>query len=224
MRGVFVTGTGTGTGKTIVAASIAAALRARNEPVMAFKPIITGTDEPPGPFGRDHELLAKAVASGRPSRVCRHLYRASVSPHFAAELEGRRVEPAELQPRVHAHEILICEGVGGFLVPLTKDYLVRDLAVELGLPVVIATHPDLGTINHALLTVDAVRGAGLAAAGIVMTPWPAQPSRMQESNREAIERLSGVTVSTLREITPLELADAGAELPLDDFLAAGPTA
>ena len=69
--------------------------------------------------------------------------------------------------------MLVCEGVGGLLVPLTPGYLVRDLALDLGLPVVVAARTGLGTINHTLLTVEAARAAGLSVAGVVMTPWPA---------------------------------------------------
>jgi dethiobiotin synthetase len=82
-------------------------------------------------------------------------------------------------------------------VPLRVDYLVRDFAVDLAMPVVIAVSPGLGTINHTLLTVEAVRQANLAPAAVVLTPWPAEPSRMERSNRETIERLGSVPVAAL---------------------------
>ena len=91
----------------------------------------------------------------------------------------------------------MAEGVGGLLVPLTPGYLVRDLAVDLGLPVVIAARTGLGTINHTLLTVEAARAAGLEVAGVVMTPWPATPEPIEVSNVETVERLSGVQVTGL---------------------------
>ena len=115
----------------------------------------------------------------------------------------------------------MCEGVGGLMVPLTPGYLVRDLAVDLGLPLVIAAHTGLGTINHALLTVEAARAAGLRVAGIVMTPWPAEPEPIESSNRSTVERLAGVAVSGLPPATPGTLAEAGASLPLDDWLDPG---
>ena len=92
---------------------------------------------------------------------------------------------------------MIAEGVGGLLVPLAPDYLVRDLARDLGLPLVIAARPGLGTINHTLLTLEAARAAGLRVAGVVMTPWPEQPSAMEDANRETIARLGDVEVATL---------------------------
>ncbi len=103
--------------------------------------------------------------------------------------------------------MLVVEGVGGWLVPLTSDYLLRDFACDLGLPVVIAASPGLGTINHALLTVEAVRSAGLEVAALVLTPWPDQPSVVERSNRETIERLGGVSVNTLPH---LELSEPSA--------------
>ena len=92
----------------------------------------------------------------------------------------------------------MCEGVGGFLVPLAPDYLVRNLAQELKLPVVIAASPGLGTINHTLLTLEAVRSAGLEALSVVLTPWPAVPGDLERSNLESISRLGEVTVTDIR--------------------------
>jgi dethiobiotin synthetase len=90
------------------------------------------------------------------------------------------------------------------LVPLADDYLVRDLAVDLGLPLVVAAAPGLGTINHTLLTVEAARAAGLEVAAIVLSPWPEQPTEIERSNRETIAALGDVRVETLPR---LALAD-----------------
>ena len=90
------------------------------------------------------------------------------------------------------------------MVPLSADYLVRDLAADLGLPVVIAASPGLGTINHSLLTLAAIREARLDPAAVVLTPWPAEPNAMQRSNRETIARLGEVEVLVLPE---LDLSD-----------------
>lgn len=219
MRGVFVTGTDTEVGKSVVAASICAALAARGERVAAFKPVVTGLDEEPGELGRDHELLASAANSGQtPDEVAPYRFGPPVSPHLAAELAGVTIEPAELVAAARAHELVVCEGVGGLLVPITPGYLVRDLAVDLALPVVIAARPGLGTINHSLLTVEAARATGLRVAGVVMTPWPEEPTPMERSNRATVEQLGRVAVSGLPRTTPDALAAAGAGLPLDDWL------
>ena len=219
MRGVFVTGTDTEVGKSVVAASICAALAATGERVAAFKPVVTGLDDEPGPFGYDHELLASAAnAEQTPEDVAPYRFGPPVSPHLAAELAGELIEPAHLLQVARAHELLVAEGVGGLLVPITTGYLVRDLAIDLGLPVVVAARTGLGTINHTLLTVEAARTAGVKVAGVVMTPWPEEPADIERSNRETIERLSGVAVSGLPPTDRDRLADAGASLPLGDWL------
>ena len=231
MRGLFVTGTDTEVGKSVVAASICAALAARGERVAAFKPVVTGLDEEPGEFGRDHELLAAAANAGQsPSDVTPHTFGPAVSPHLAAEMAGMTLEPRELveaareQARVAGKEaagedaILVCEGVGGLLVPITPGYLVRDLAIDLALPVVVAARPGLGTISHTLLTVEAARAGGLTVAAVVMTPWPDDPSPMERSNRDTIARLGDVNVMGLPRTTPGGLAEAGAELPVEEWV------
>jgi dethiobiotin synthetase len=222
-RGVFVLGTDTGVGKTVVAGAICAALAARGERVAAFKPVVTGTDEPPEDgWPRDHELLASVASAGQaPDDVTPYTFGPPLSPHYAAELAGTRVETERLiaafADAVFETDAIVCEGVGGAFVPLSLDCSVLDLAADLGLPVVVVARTGLGTINHALLTVAAVRATGLEVAGIVMTPW-SDPEPIETSNRETIERLSGVHVSALRPTTPDTLAAAGAALPLDDWL------
>jgi len=114
-------------------------------------------------------------------------------------------------------ETLIVEGVGGLLVPLTREHTVRDLAAALGLRLVIAARPGLGTINHTLLTLEAARAAHLSVAGVVITPWPDDPQVMVRSNRETIARLGRVDVATLPHLpdgSPASLAAGGAALPL----------
>jgi dethiobiotin synthetase len=223
LRGVFVTGTGTEVGKSVVAASVCAALAARGERVAAFKPVVTGLDEAPGEFGRDHELLAEAASAGQsPSDVTPYVFGPAVSPHLAAELAGITIEPGELveaaREQAGAAGSLVCEGVGGLMVPITPGYLVRDLALDLALPVVIAARPGLGTINHTLLTVEAARAGGLTTAAVVITPWPAEPTAMELSNRDTIARLGDVSVTGLPRTAPDRLPKAGAVLPLDDWL------
>ena len=205
----------------MVAAALCAALVERGDAVTAFKPVVTGLDEPAEEWPRDHELLARA-GGGRqsPEQVAPYRFGPPVSPHYAAELAGETIDPAHLvaAARAAGEGPLIAEGVGGLLVPITPGYLVRDLAIELGLPVLIAARTGLGTINHTLLTVEAARTAGLKVAGVVMTPWPGEPSEMERSNRASVERLADVQVSGLPPTTPERHAEAGESLPLDDWL------
>ena len=224
VRGLFVTGTGTGVGKTVLSAALLAALVADGERVSAHKPVVTGVDDPPGEWPPDHELLAR-VAGMTPEQVAPLRYGPAVSPHLAAELAGeRRIDPerivATAQDALRSADargaVMIVEGVGGLLVPLAEDFTVRDLAARLGLPLLIAASPGLGTINHTLLTLAAARAAELEVRAVVLTPWPERPAAMEESNRATIARLGDVEVATLPRVLSAEsaaLADAGARLP-----------
>jgi dethiobiotin synthetase len=227
LRGLFVTGTDTGVGKTILSAALVAAIAAEGEPVQAYKPVVSGLDEPPASaWPQDHELLA-AMAGMAPEEVTPLRYGPGLSPHLAASLAGERIDPARLIEHAHALArtgTLIVEGIGGLLVPLSEDFTVRDLAVELGLPLLIAARPGLGTINHTLLTLQAARAAKLDVRAVVFTPWPAHPSPMELSNRGTIERMGKVEVAGLAPIarpSRTELAQVGAELPWRRWLSDG---
>lgn len=224
MRGLFVTGTGTGVGKTILSAALLAAMRAADEPVRAHKPVVTGLAEPPDAWPPDHELLALA-AGMTAEEVAPLRFGPAVSPHLAGSLASEQIDAVALVERARAtasaDETLIVEGVGGLLVPLTDKFTVRDLAVELALPLLITAQPGLGTINHTLLTIEAARAANLDIAAVVLTPWPSEPSPMERSNRETIARIGAVEVATLQEISSADipaLASAGGRLPWRDWL------
>lgn len=202
LRGRFVTGTGTGVGKTVVAAVIARALAGAGNRVAVFKPAVTGLDEGGEP---DHALLRRAAASAQSdAEIAPYRYGPPMSPHLAAALAGEKIDPQRLIETARAAaagaDALVCEGVGGLLVPLTDGYLVRDLAAALDLPVVVVAPPGLGTINHTLLTLEAARSAGLEVQAVVLTPWPEDPSPVEASNRETIAALGAVQVEVLPRI------------------------
>ncbi len=211
--GVFVTGTGTEVGKTVVAAVIAHMAVSQGRSVNVFKPAVTGLGEyrervlaePVWASANqlpDHLLLRLAAGSDQSEdEVSPYRYGPAASPQLAAAMIGEEIDPAALITAARAArvgaDLLVCEGIGGFLVPLTPGYLVRDFARELGLPVVIAASPALGTINHTLLTVESVRAAGLEPISVVLTPWPQVPDEVERNGRATIARLGGVAVQTL---------------------------
>jgi dethiobiotin synthetase len=225
LRGFFVTGTGTEVGKTVVAAVLARTLTEKGERVAVFKPAVTGLDEFAGdglsgddasaPLS-DHELLRLAAGSKQSDdEIAPYRYGPPASPHLAAAQAGEEIDPERLrtvaQAAAETADVLVCEGVGGLLVPLAwrlppamrekgADYLVRDLAVDLRLPVIVAASPGLGTINHTLLTLEAARAAGLPVTAVVLTPWPEEPSAIERSNLETIEDLGEVSVRTLPQL------------------------
>ncbi|HEY5196396.1 MAG TPA: dethiobiotin synthase [Solirubrobacteraceae bacterium] len=228
VRGCLVTGTDTGVGKTVLASAIVAGLVARGLRVAAHKPVLTGLDDAvPGVLG-DHELLA-GCAGMDPDEVAPIRFGPAVSPHLAATLAGQEIDVPAIVARVTAiragadagADAVVVEGVGGLLVPLAPGWDVRAFARALGLPVVIAARPGLGTINHTLLTLEAARSAGLDVRGVVLTPWPHPPGVVEQSNRETIEALGRVEVVALGLVDPLTragLARAGAVLPLDAWI------
>jgi dethiobiotin synthetase len=248
MRGLFVTGTDTGVGKTVLSAALVATLSAAGEPVRAFKPVVTGLDAPAsgldapasgldapasgldapatggGGWPADHVLLGMAAGMA-PEEVAPLRFAPAVSPHLAAAMAGEQIEPelllAAARSSVRHDETLIAEGVGGLLVPLREDYSVCDFALALGLPVLIAARPGLGTINHALLTLNVARAAGLDVRAVVLTPWPDEPTPLVRSNRDTIAGIGEVEVRTLRRIASPELSElarAGGELPWQRWL------
>jgi dethiobiotin synthetase len=225
VTGLFVTGTDTGVGKSVLAAAIVAGLTARGVDTRALKPVMTGIEAPPEEgWPPDHVLLA-SVSGCEPEEVVTQGYGPAVSPHLAAELEDRPIEPAAVVRAVATaaseHEVVIVEGVGGLLVPLNAGYDVRRLAAEIGMPMLVAARPGLGTINHTLLTLESAREAGLHVTGVVLTPWPREPDEIAYSNWETIEQLGAVEVSALPRVErpdPALLAAAGGQLPLDRWL------
>ncbi len=243
MRGLFVTATDTDVGKTILSAALLAAMAAAGESVCAYKPVLTGVDASEhqqtklsgregaspthraGAWPADHELLA--LAAGMVAEDVAPLrYGPAVSPHLAAALAGERIDPAALLSTARAaadERTLIVEGVGGLLTPLSDSVIVGDLAAALGLPVLIAARPGLGTINHTLLTLQAARAGALDVCAVVLTPWPARPSVLELSNRETIARMGEVEVDGLARVSHADLAQlaaAGAKLPWRRWLAA----
>lgn len=204
--GIFVTGTSTEVGKTVVAATIARTLAGERLKVAVFKPAVTGLDEG---VETDHALLRRASGSDQSDEeIAPYRYGPPASPHLAAALAGEEINPERLRQAAakatEGADTIVCEGVGGLLVPLSPDYLVRDLAADLGYPLVVVASPGLGTINHTLLTIEAARAAKLEVAAIVLNPWPEQPTEIEQSNRETLAALAGVPVLTLPQI---DLAD-----------------
>ena len=194
LRGLFVTGTDTGVGKTVAAAALFHRYRDRL-PLRYWKPIQTGVeqDDDTADVARlggcdPGELLAAGVRLERP-----------VSPHLAARLSGRPIDLDALVAVVRAEpdsSRWIVEGAGGVLVPVTDAANMADLMTHLGLPVVVVARTALGTINHTLLTLEALQRRSIQTAGVIMVGVP------NADNREAIEHYGHVRV--LGEIPRIE--------------------
>ena len=172
-KGYFITGTDTGVGKTLIAAALLEVARMHGQQVVGMKPIAAGCDH-----GSDRLHCHDSEALRRASNVhvshdliTPYAYAAPVAPHLAAEIEQR---PIELEPIMAAFEqlksqadVIIVEGVGGFIVPLAPEFDSADLAHAFGLPVILVVGMRLGCLNHALLTQRAITAHGLEFAGWV---------------------------------------------------------
>jgi dethiobiotin synthetase len=176
----FITGTDTNVGKTLVSALLCAALDA-----LYWKPIQTGTRE-----GTDRATVMRLAGLSR-DRTIPEVYRFAppVSPHLAARRAGVRIALKNIRlPRIGANDNLIVEGAGGALVPINDSQLMTHLMKHLRLPVLLVSRTSLGTINHTLLSIAALRAARLDLRGVIMSGAP------NLENRRAIERYGNVQV------------------------------
>jgi dethiobiotin synthetase len=197
-KGIFVTGTDTGVGKTIVAAAIARYLRDQGANVGVFKPVTSGALENGGKLvSEDAELLRWAAQCTSPDDdVSPYLLREPLAPSEAALRDGATIRYERIRESfdrlAEHHEFLIVEGAGGLLVPLADDLLVADLAKRLELPLLIVARPDLGTVNHTLMTCECARSRTIEVLGVVINGQPEEPGQAELSAPRLIARLSGV--------------------------------
>jgi dethiobiotin synthetase len=200
-KGMFITGTDTGVGKTYIATGIVKTLHSAGIDVGVMKPAETGCSLRSGKLvPSDAEALMRAAAVRDPlSLVNPYRFRAPVAPSVAAEIGRKRIDPEKIlrsfRTLSQRHDTMIVEGAGGIMVPLTKGYLFLDLAEAMGLPVVIVARPGLGTINHTLLTIEALRVRRIMIAGVVFNDGLGRRTGLAESTSPAvIEELSGVPI------------------------------
>jgi len=201
IKGVFITGTDTGVGKTYVATGIAKALRSAGLDAGVMKPAETGCGSRAGKLiPRDAEALIRAAAvRDSLSLVNPYRFRSPVAPSVASAIERKPIDPEKILKAFkmlsQRHRFMVVEGAGGIMVPLAEGYLFLDLAEAIGLPAVIVARPGLGTINHTLLTIEALRGRGLTIAGIVINDGQGERKGLAETTSPAvIEGISGVPI------------------------------
>ncbi|HEX6960706.1 MAG TPA: dethiobiotin synthase [Lacipirellula sp.] len=189
VRGLFIAGTSTEVGKTHVAAMIARALVAEGRRVGVYKPVASGCREERGELVAD-DAVALWEAAGQPgelARVCPQRFKAALAPSRAAAMEGKRVDPPLLRSGLdywrERSDIVLVEGAGGLMSPLSDEDYNIDLARDLGLPLVIVAANELGVINAALQTIITARAKApsLPIAGVVLN---------QSQRREGDESLA----------------------------------
>lgn len=205
---LFITGTDTGVGKTLVTAAIAEALIQRGVRVAVLKPIATGC-EPRGAelFSEDAHFLARAARAPQlDASICPVRYVEPLAPAVAAERAGRPIDWAAIataQTRLESTaEILLIEGVGGILVPLDSQHTVLDLASALRVPTIIVARAGLGTINHTLLTLQALRSRQIPIAGIILNGRSPSPDLAERTNPSALQRWAAADILCSIPLSP----------------------
>ncbi|NVB83692.1 MAG: dethiobiotin synthase [Kofleriaceae bacterium] len=201
MQGYFVTGTDTGVGKTFTSAALASRARVLGKRVFAFKPIETGCQPPEG---EDQRILSTAAGDWQTGAL-RGLYQLSqpVAPLVAAEAEHRVIDLDLIDVTIresapHA-DLVIVEGAGGWRVPITPTIDMAAFARRLGLPVIVVARATLGTINHSLLTLEAVERDGCSVAALVLSRHPSDDPDFTASNAHEIGRRWKGQIITLAE-------------------------
>lgn len=192
---LFVTGTDTGVGKTVVACALLLALRRRGVAVGALKPVETGC--PAHGWPPDGAALAAAAGLDLPRpAVVPYALPEPLAPAVAARRAGIAIDLDVLDSAFQAQrarsELVVVEGAGGLAVPVTGNVDMADLAARWRLPLLVVARPGLGTLNHTVLTVAYARARGLAVLGIVLNPWPEAPGIVEETNPQELARLTGV--------------------------------
>ncbi len=207
-KGLFITGTDTGVGKTLIAGAIAHLLVRQGLKVGVFKPVASGCrSEREGLVSDDTEFLSLCAESEMPLTVINPVtFQTPAAPITCIEHEHRPMDYEQIATAYtylceHSDAVIV-EGIGGALVPLTKTETILDLAAEFDLPTLIVARPDLGTINHSLLTIKAVRDAGLPLAGMVINGYDAMNAGLAEET--APEVIASVGRTTILAIVPYD--------------------
>jgi dethiobiotin synthase len=236
ISGIFVAGSGTDVGKTVVTAGVLRFLRRHGEAAMAMKPVQTGCDVATDGrmFAPDIEFVLRAAGLEVDEETRGHLapyrFAPACSPHLAARLAGERIELETILTSAHwlseRYRHLVVEGAGGVLVPLNETQTMLSIACELRMPVLLVGHSGLGTINHVLLSLEAIRRRGCEVLGVVLNdtqPVSAQDSYIHEDNVASIRSLGKVPVTRIPHLrsapeAPLEMERLDAVFEQCEFL------
>ena len=215
-RGYFITGTDTGVGKTVVTLGLMQALQARGNTVVAMKPVAAGCEPTPAGLRNDDALRLQQQASIELdyAQINPYAFAPAIAPHIAAEQAGVRININNINSKyseLHCMSgCVLVEGAGGWQVPLNEEETLADLALQLGLDVIMVVGVRLGCLNHALLTAAAITTSGCTLAGWVANQLPPAPECVQENINYLKSRISAPLLGVL-PIMPAVSAGAVAE-------------
>ena len=199
-KGIFITGTDTGVGKTVVAGGIAAALKCRNTDIGVMKPLESGCRLKDNTLLPEDALLLKEMSgSSDPlEKICPYRFKNPVAPGVAAKMEGIEIKLDELNNLYleleEKHDMMIVEGAGGLLVPVYENFLYSDLIKLFDLPIIVVAASKLGVINHTLLTVRHAQSLGIKVLGIVINHTSNCHGIAEKTNPGVIENFLNIPV------------------------------
>lgn len=199
INGVFVTGTDTDCGKTIIAGGIARALLNKSFNVGVMKPVATWGDPSREPGSRKRwisedalHLRQAAATSDSLDLINPTCFKAEMAPWPAARLEKKNIDINMIltayRELCRRHDFMVVEGVGGLMVPIKRDFFVIDLIQKMHLAAIVVSRPDLGTLNHTLLTVQALKRAGIPLAGVVVNNYQGK-TRAEQTNPQVLHKI-----------------------------------
>lgn len=203
MKGLFITATGTEVGKTVITGALAAGLKELGLSIGVMKPMASGgvINQKGQLVSEDASFLMKAAGIDEEQRklVNPFCFAPPLTPAVAAKVSGVQVDLSQVHQAYYQlgqlYEGLLVEGAGGMIAPLWEEYLVTDLMKEWVLPAIIVARPNLGTINHTVLTAAYAKQQGIPVAGVIINGWEeAKAGVLEHSNLEYIERLTGLPI------------------------------
>lgn len=226
-KGIFITGTDTGVGKTVFSAALARLLADKGIDVGVMKPVTSGCSERNGQlFSADAELLAWGARVSMSQEIAPYLLREPIAPSAAAEMEQIKIEFSRILAAYHRlsekHDFIIVEGAGGLMVPLAGGLLIADLVKLLDLPLLIVARPNLGTVNHTILTCFVARELGLEVKGTIINNYPRSPDKAESTAPHLIDSLSGVPLLARLPAFP-DIDDTSRVEKLAEWLCREPT-
>ncbi|RLQ97434.1 dethiobiotin synthase [Falsibacillus albus] len=210
MAGYFITGTDTDVGKTVVTSLLLSYFHQKGIDVYPYKPIQSGAIYENGNLqGPDLQMYERVLTSLDTNKACTYLLKKASSPHLAAKEENVWFDIPAIQKNVERllalHDLVLVEGAGGLIVPIQEDYCMIDLMKEIDLPVILVGRAGLGTINHTVLSVMALKQANITIEGIILNRLHMEDESIEKDNAVMIERLTGVKVlGTIPHLSDVE--------------------
>ncbi|HZG16992.1 MAG TPA: dethiobiotin synthase [Candidatus Bathyarchaeia archaeon] len=203
-KGLFITGTGTGVGKTVVTAYLTALYRNNGVGATAYKPIQSGAVQEEDRLLSPDVMFYQSVAGklAEQSELCTYCLEEEASPHLAAQRAGVIIQPEAIQQTFNKlageNDIVLVEGAGGLAVPLAVQaghyWMTADLVKQLALPLLIVTSPQLGTINHTLMTIQYARAQQIPIIGMIVNGLSEVPTLVETDNLKILERLGQIPI------------------------------